>query len=96
MIRDTRCMMCCRRSLTMMILMLRWVCYSLLYLEPCVYLLLVAAFEVYVRRGYRAYSLLSIDYEEGDGEYDGDEPTVLKWRFNLGKSHSPPSTPRFG
>jgi acetyl-CoA carboxylase/biotin carboxylase 1 len=53
----------------------------------------LAALEVYVRRGYRAYSLLSIDYEEGDGAFDGDEPTVLTWRFNLGKSHSPPSTP---
>ena len=28
----------------------------------------LAAFEVYVRRVYRAYSLLSIDYEEGDEE----------------------------
>ncbi|KAI6126082.1 acetyl-CoA carboxylase [Pisolithus croceorrhizus] len=39
---------------------------------------------VYVRRAYRAYSLLSIDYEEGDGLDDGDAPTAVTWRFNLG------------
>lgn len=49
---------------------------------------------MYVRRGYRMYSLLSIDYEEGDGSDDGEEPTVLTWRFTIGKSHSPPQTPR--
>ncbi|KAH7926428.1 hypothetical protein BV22DRAFT_1087097 [Leucogyrophana mollusca] len=53
----------------------------------------IAAFEVYVRRAYRAYSLLSIDYEEGDGLDDGDLPSVVTWRFNLGQSHSPPATP---
>ena len=52
-----------------------------------------AALEVYVRRSYRAYSLLSIDYEEGDPE-DAEAPSVVTWRFNLGQSHSPPSTPR--
>ncbi|KDQ51054.1 hypothetical protein JAAARDRAFT_140847 [Jaapia argillacea MUCL 33604] len=57
--------------------------------EPWVVL---AAFEVYIRRAYRAYTLLSIDYEEGDNMGDG-EPTVVTWRFTLGKSHSPPSTP---
>lgn len=56
----------------------------------------IAAFEVYVRRAYRAYSLLSIDYEEGDTLDDGEVPNILTWRFNLGQSHSPPSTPRFG
>ncbi|KIY53020.1 hypothetical protein FISHEDRAFT_55652 [Fistulina hepatica ATCC 64428] len=50
----------------------------------------LAAFEVYVRRAYRMYTLLSIDYEEDDG----DIPNVLTWRFNLGQSHSPPSTPQ--
>ncbi|KAI6042033.1 acetyl-CoA carboxylase [Pisolithus marmoratus] len=54
----------------------------------------IAALEVYVRRAYRAYSLLSIDYEEGDGLDDGDVPTVVTWQFNLGRSHSPPATPR--
>ncbi|KAG0694582.1 acetyl-CoA carboxylase [Suillus ampliporus] len=53
----------------------------------------MAAFEVYVRRAYRAYSLLSIDYEEGDGSDDGELPSAVTWRFNLGQSHSPPSTP---
>lgn len=55
---------------------------------------LLAAFEVYVRRAYRAYTLLSIDYEEGDTLDDGDVPSIVTWRFNLGQSHSPPSTPR--
>ncbi|KAK0238625.1 acetyl CoA carboxylase [Armillaria nabsnona] len=54
----------------------------------------LAAFEVYVRRAYRAYSVLSIDYEEGDTLDDGEIPSVLTWRFNIGQSHSPPSTPR--
>ncbi|KAI0684026.1 acetyl-CoA carboxylase [Cytidiella melzeri] len=49
----------------------------------------LAALEVYVRRAYRAYSLLSIDYEEDDGE----TPNAVTWRFNLGQSRSPPSTP---
>jgi acetyl-CoA carboxylase / biotin carboxylase 1 len=47
-----------------------------------------------VRRAYRAYTLLSIDYEEGDGLDDGELPSVVTWRFNLGQSHSPPTTPR--
>ncbi|KAH9992441.1 acetyl CoA carboxylase [Russula vinacea] len=54
----------------------------------------LAAFEVYVRRAYRAYTLLSIDYEEGDGTDDGEAPGIVTWRFNLGQSHSPPQTPR--
>ncbi|KIY63781.1 hypothetical protein CYLTODRAFT_493632 [Cylindrobasidium torrendii FP15055 ss-10] len=57
-------------------------------------MIILASFEVYVRRAYRAYSLLSVDYEEGDAAGDGDVPTVLTWRFNIGRSHSPPSTPR--
>jgi len=44
--------------------------------------------------GYRAYSLLSINYEEGNGLDDGDLPTAVTWRFNLGRSHSPLVTPR--
>jgi acetyl-CoA carboxylase/biotin carboxylase 1 len=57
-------------------------------------LVVLAAFEVYVRRAYRAYSLLSIDYEEGDGLDDGEVPNVVTWRFNLGQAHTPPLTPR--
>lgn len=53
-----------------------------------------AALEVYVRRAYRAYALLSIDHEEGDGLEDGDAPHIVTWRFKLGQSNSPPSTPR--
>ncbi|KAG6377861.1 acetyl-CoA carboxylase [Boletus reticuloceps] len=37
----------------------------------------LAAFEVYVCRAYRAYSLLSIDYEEGDGPDDIELPSAL-------------------
>ena len=53
----------------------------------------LAALDVYVRRAYKAYSLLSIDHEEGDDLDDGDNPNVVTWRFNLGSSRSPPSTP---
>ena len=56
-------------------------------------MIFAAAFEVYVRRAYRAYTLLSIDYEEGDTLDDGEAPTAVIWRFNLGQSHSPPATP---
>ncbi|KAJ6493608.1 acetyl-CoA carboxylase [Mycena vitilis] len=57
-------------------------------------LVTLAAFEVYIRRAYRVYTLLSIDYEEGDTLHDGEVPSVVTWRFSLGQSHSPPSTPR--
>ncbi|THU97749.1 acetyl CoA carboxylase [Dendrothele bispora CBS 962.96] len=57
-------------------------------------MLTYAAFEVYIRRAYKAYNLLSIDFEEGDGQDDGDAPSVASWRFNIGRSQSPPSTPR--
>ncbi|KAJ6581428.1 acetyl-CoA carboxylase [Mycena capillaripes] len=57
-------------------------------------LVTLAAFEVYIRRAYRVYTLLSIDYEEGDTLDDGEVPSVVTWRFSLGQSHSPPSTPR--
>jgi acetyl-CoA carboxylase/biotin carboxylase 1 len=36
---------------------------------------------------------MSIDYEEGDTLDDGEVPTAVTWRFNLGQSHSPPDTP---
>jgi acetyl-CoA carboxylase/biotin carboxylase 1 len=54
----------------------------------------LAAFEVYIRRAYKAYTLLSIDYDEGDVLDDGETPSIVTWRFNLGQSHSPPATPR--
>jgi len=54
----------------------------------------LAAFDVYVRRSYRAYSLLSVDYEEGDGLDDGEEPNAVVWRFNLGQTREPPATPQ--
>ncbi|KAJ7890599.1 acetyl-CoA carboxylase [Mycena olivaceomarginata] len=57
-------------------------------------LVTLAAFEVYIRRAYRVYTLLSIDYEEGDTLDDGEAPSVVTWRFSLGQSHSPPSTPQ--
>jgi acetyl-CoA carboxylase/biotin carboxylase 1 len=55
---------------------------------------LLAAMDVYVRRAYRAYNLISVDYEEGDDLDDGDAPNIVSWRFKLGQSSSPPSTPR--
>ncbi|KAJ3720476.1 hypothetical protein C8R42DRAFT_89357 [Lentinula raphanica] len=42
---------------------------------------------------YKVDTLLSIDYE-GDALDDGDLPSVVTRRFNLGQSHSLPSTPR--
>ncbi|KJA13193.1 hypothetical protein HYPSUDRAFT_1080563, partial [Hypholoma sublateritium FD-334 SS-4] len=54
----------------------------------------LSAFEVYIRRAYKAYSL-SIDYEECDTVDDGEVPTVVTWCFNLGHTHSPPDTPHF-
>lgn len=54
----------------------------------------LAAFDVYVRRSYRAYSMLSVDYEEGDGLDDGEEPNTVVWRFNLGQTREPPATPQ--
>ncbi|KAI5120256.1 hypothetical protein M0805_004592 [Coniferiporia weirii] len=53
----------------------------------------LAALEVYVRRAYKAYTLLSVDYEEGDGLDDGDAPYAVTWRFKLGQSYAPPTTP---
>ncbi|KAF8329498.1 acetyl CoA carboxylase [Cantharellus anzutake] len=71
----------------------RWIVYDVLptffkHPDPSVEL---AAYEVYVRRAYRAYTLLSLDYEEGDGE--DEAPSAITWRFKLGQSNSPPVTP---
>jgi acetyl-CoA carboxylase / biotin carboxylase 1 len=54
----------------------------------------MAAFEAYIRRAYRLYSLLSVDYQEGDVEDDGDTPHVVVWRFKLASSRFSPETPR--
>ncbi|EMD38813.1 hypothetical protein CERSUDRAFT_112545 [Gelatoporia subvermispora B] len=54
----------------------------------------LAALEVYVRRAYKAYALMSVDYEEGDGLTDGEGPHAVTWRFGLPQSHSPPATPQ--
>ncbi|QRV88074.1 acetyl-CoA carboxylase [Ceratobasidium sp. AG-Ba] len=56
---------------------------------------LVASMDVYVRRAYRAYNLISVGYEEGDDHDDGDAPNIVMWRFKLGQSSSPPPTPCF-
>ena len=53
----------------------------------------LAALEVYVRRAYKAYTLLSVDYVEGDGLDDGDDPHAVTWRFKLGQSYAAPTTP---
>ncbi|KAG6914786.1 hypothetical protein DXG01_015335 [Tephrocybe rancida] len=53
----------------------------------------LAAFEVYICCTCQAYTLLSIDYEEGDTLDDGEAPSIVTWCFNLRQSHSPPSTP---
>lgn len=73
----------------------RWLVYDVLptffnHSDPWVAL---AALEVYVRRAYRAYSLLSVDHEEGD-DADDEPQQAVTWRFKLGTSSSPPSTPR--
>ncbi|PPQ91321.1 hypothetical protein CVT25_005329, partial [Psilocybe cyanescens] len=75
---------------------LRYVVYDVLLTffnhdDPMVRL---AAYEVYIRCAYKAYNLLSLDYKEGDTLDDGEVPTVVTWRFNLGHSHSPSDTLR--
>ncbi|QRV88055.1 acetyl-CoA carboxylase [Ceratobasidium sp. AG-Ba] len=56
---------------------------------------LVASMDVYVRRAYRAYNLISVGYEGGGNLDDGDAPNIVMWRFKLGLSSSPPPTPCF-
>ena len=76
----------------MMILGLPWV--STQNITPRMILnCCLAAFKVYVRHAYKAYSLLAVDYEEGDGLDDGEAPHVVTWRFKLGQSDAPPLTP---
>ncbi|KAG0148460.1 hypothetical protein CROQUDRAFT_105706 [Cronartium quercuum f. sp. fusiforme G11] len=54
----------------------------------------LAAFETYVRRAYRSYSIINFDYEPGDA--NEDEPTLVSWLFRIRKGGSPPPTPRRG
>lgn len=74
----------------------RWIMYDVLptFFSHADTNIALAALAVYVRRAYRAYTVLTIDYEEGDGLDDGDAPHVVIWRFKIGQSNSPPSTPR--
>lgn len=51
----------------------------------------LAALEVYVRRAYRAYNVMHLDYEAGQ---KGGDPHVVTWRFKLGGHASEPMTPR--
>jgi acetyl-CoA carboxylase / biotin carboxylase 1 len=57
------------------------------------YLSWTAAYELYVHRAYRAYTLLSLDYG-GDGDGEGGLPSTVTWRFKLGQSSSPLSLQR--
>ena len=51
----------------------------------------LAALEVYVRRAYRVYNVMHLDYEPGTQE----EPHIVTWRFKLGgKTAEQPITPR--
>ena len=54
--------------------------------------LCLAALEVYVRRAYKAYNLLGIEYQEQD--LQDDEPLALFWSFRVQQTSSPPPTPR--
>ncbi|OCF39572.1 acetyl-CoA carboxylase/biotin carboxylase [Kwoniella heveanensis CBS 569] len=50
----------------------------------------LSALEVYVRRAYRVYNVMHLDYEEGQN----GEPHIITWRFKLGAPQSEPVTPR--
>ena len=51
----------------------------------------LAALEVYVRRAYRVYNVMHLDYEAGQ---KGGEPHIITWRFKLGSTPHEPITPR--
>ena len=51
----------------------------------------LAALEVYVRRAYRVYNVMHLDYEAGQR---GGEPHIITWRFKLGSTSTEPVTPR--
>ncbi|WVW79516.1 hypothetical protein I302_101485 [Kwoniella bestiolae CBS 10118] len=50
----------------------------------------LASLEVYVRRAYRVYNVMHLDYEVGEN----GEPHIITWRFKLGSPQSEPVTPR--
>jgi acetyl-CoA carboxylase/biotin carboxylase 1 len=50
----------------------------------------LAALEVYVRRAYRVYNVLHLDYEVG---LEG-EPHIITWRFKMSGHTTEPITPR--
>jgi acetyl-CoA carboxylase/biotin carboxylase 1 len=51
----------------------------------------LAAIEVYVRRAYRVYNIMHLDYEEGK---KGVDPHIITWRFKLNGHTAEPNTPR--
>lgn len=51
----------------------------------------LAALEVYVRRAYRAYNVMHLDYEAGDSV---SSPHIVTWRFKLSQHSTEPMTPR--
>ncbi|KAL7421005.1 acetyl-coenzyme-A carboxylase [Cryptotrichosporon argae] len=50
----------------------------------------LAALEVYVRRAYRVYNVVNLDYEAGEN----GEPHIVTWRFKLGGKKYESITPR--
>jgi len=46
---------------------------------------------VYVRRAYRVYNLMHLDYEEGK---QGGDPHIVTWRFKMSGQTAEPNTPR--
>jgi len=53
--------------------------------------IVLAALEVYVRRAYRVYNIMALEYDVA--EHPGQQ-NVVTWRFKLGKPSSEASTPR--
>jgi acetyl-CoA carboxylase/biotin carboxylase 1 len=51
----------------------------------------LAALEVYVRRAYRVYNVMHLDYEAGA---QAGEPHIVTWRFKLSGRTAEPVTPR--
>jgi len=51
----------------------------------------LAALEVYVRRAYRVYNVMHLDYEAGE---KNGEPHIVTWRFKMGNPSAEPNTPR--
>ncbi|EIW67071.1 hypothetical protein TREMEDRAFT_40657 [Tremella mesenterica DSM 1558] len=51
----------------------------------------LAALEVYVRRAYRVYNVINLDYEAGQ---QGKSPHIVTWRFKLSSPSAEPVTPR--